>query len=225
MVAYVEKSTENVDFAKIVYFLNASHISMASAIICLAKNKKFNFSKLIFGEDETVYEERRDRVERAATTASSLEAEQDNGDILRTQSMEILNESIPYGTHSEDAETQGRHGQDTEVNTSSIPITTASINITTAEPVSTINTPVTTAGVSVSTVEPSTPLTTTTTLIKDEDLIIAQTLIRGVIMNEPKAQMQAELEEERLVRQKEEEANIALIESWDNTQAMMDADY
>ncbi|GKA74473.1 hypothetical protein Tco_0780775 [Tanacetum coccineum] len=38
------------------------------------------------------------------------------------------------------------------------------------------------------------------------------------------AQLQTELEEERLVRQKEEEANIALIESWDNTQAMMDAD-
>ncbi|GKB91103.1 hypothetical protein Tco_0963375, partial [Tanacetum coccineum] len=31
-------------------------------------------------------------------------------------------------------------------------------------------------------------------------------------------------EEERLIRQKEEEANIALIESWDSTQAMMDAD-
>ncbi|GJR28991.1 hypothetical protein Tco_1105223 [Tanacetum coccineum] len=40
------------------------------------------------------------------------------------------------------------------------------------------------------------------------------------------AQLQAELEEEeRLTRQKEEEANIALIESWDNTQAMMDVDY
>ncbi|GJY91336.1 hypothetical protein Tco_0506532 [Tanacetum coccineum] len=40
------------------------------------------------------------------------------------------------------------------------------------------------------------------------------------------AQIQAELiEEERLVRKKEEEANIALIESWDNTQAMMEADF
>ncbi|GKD85137.1 hypothetical protein Tco_1356291 [Tanacetum coccineum] len=40
------------------------------------------------------------------------------------------------------------------------------------------------------------------------------------------AQLQAELEEEeRLTRQKEEEANIALIESWDNTQEMIDADY
>ncbi|GJZ03681.1 hypothetical protein Tco_0536956, partial [Tanacetum coccineum] len=40
------------------------------------------------------------------------------------------------------------------------------------------------------------------------------------------AQLQAELiEEERIARPKEEEANIALLESWDNTQAMMDADF
>ncbi|GKC92178.1 hypothetical protein Tco_1157620, partial [Tanacetum coccineum] len=37
--------------------------------------------------------------------------------------------------------------------------------------------------------------------------------------------LQAELiEEEKLARKKEEEANIALIESWENTQAMMEAD-
>ncbi|GJS86417.1 hypothetical protein Tco_0769053 [Tanacetum coccineum] len=41
-----------------------------------------------------------------------------------------------------------------------------------------------------------------------------------------KAQIQAELiEEERIVRKKEEEANIALNESWDNTQAMIEADF
>nr|GEU40634.1 hypothetical protein [Tanacetum cinerariifolium] len=40
-----------------------------------------------------------------------------------------------------------------------------------------------------------------------------------------KAQMQAELEEEeKIVRQKEEEDNIDLIESYDNTQAIIDAD-
>ncbi|GJZ76868.1 hypothetical protein Tco_0641540 [Tanacetum coccineum] len=40
------------------------------------------------------------------------------------------------------------------------------------------------------------------------------------------AQIQAELiEEERLAKKKEEEANIALIESWDNTQVMMEADF
>ncbi|GKE25555.1 hypothetical protein Tco_1440939 [Tanacetum coccineum] len=39
------------------------------------------------------------------------------------------------------------------------------------------------------------------------------------------AQLDAEIiEEERLERQKQEEANIALIESWENTQAMMEAD-
>nr|GEV48739.1 putative ribonuclease H-like domain-containing protein [Tanacetum cinerariifolium] len=42
----------------------------------------------------------------------------------------------------------------------------------------------------------------------------------------PKVKDKAELEEEeRLARQKEEKDNIALIESWDNIQAMMDADY
>ncbi|GJR62579.1 ribonuclease H-like domain-containing protein [Tanacetum coccineum] len=40
------------------------------------------------------------------------------------------------------------------------------------------------------------------------------------------AQIQAELiEEEMLARKKEEEANIALIESWDNTQAMIEANF
>ncbi|GJR87864.1 putative ribonuclease H-like domain-containing protein [Tanacetum coccineum] len=44
---------------------------------------------------ETIYKEWEDRMERAATTASSLEAEQDSGNINRTQSMETLNESFP----------------------------------------------------------------------------------------------------------------------------------
>ncbi|GKB38806.1 hypothetical protein Tco_0883748 [Tanacetum coccineum] len=40
-----------------------------------------------------------------------------------------------------------------------------------------------------------------------------------------KAQLQAKLiEEEKMAKKKEEEANIALIESWENTQAMMEAD-
>ncbi|GKB76371.1 hypothetical protein Tco_0943266 [Tanacetum coccineum] len=39
-------------------------------------------------------------MERAATTASSLEAEHDTGNINRTQSMATLNESIPHGTDS-----------------------------------------------------------------------------------------------------------------------------
>ncbi|GKC03425.1 hypothetical protein Tco_0995035 [Tanacetum coccineum] len=77
----------------------------------------------------------------------------------------------------EDLETRGRYGHDFEVNTTSTSITTASINITTAEPVTTASAPVTTVGVSVSIVEPSTP-PTTTILIEDEDLTIAQTLMK-----------------------------------------------
>ncbi|GJT35002.1 hypothetical protein Tco_0925421 [Tanacetum coccineum] len=45
--------------------------------------------------DETIYKEWEDRMERAITTASSLDAEQDSGNNNRTQSMAILNESNP----------------------------------------------------------------------------------------------------------------------------------
>ncbi|GKB06638.1 hypothetical protein Tco_0834871 [Tanacetum coccineum] len=60
MVAYLEKSEDNIDFAEIVEFLNASPISskstawnefgtnIALVVICLAKKQRFNSSKLIF---------------------------------------------------------------------------------------------------------------------------------------------------------------------------------
>ncbi|GJY96461.1 hypothetical protein Tco_0513371 [Tanacetum coccineum] len=159
-----------------------------------------------------------------------------------------------------------------EVNTASASVTTVGVSVSTAEPITTVS-------VNITTVEPSTPPTTTTTVIEDEDLTIAQTLIkmrsekskvRGVVMKEPseaatrptippqqhdpkdkgkgkmveqenplkkkdhikfdeeiaqrlQAHMQAKLEEEeRLAREREEDANIA---EWDNAQAIMDADY
>ncbi|GJS47248.1 putative ribonuclease H-like domain-containing protein [Tanacetum coccineum] len=49
---------------------------------------------------ETVCKEWEDRMERAATTASSLDAEHDSGNINRTQSMATLNESFPQETDS-----------------------------------------------------------------------------------------------------------------------------
>nr|GEX63280.1 hypothetical protein [Tanacetum cinerariifolium] len=49
---------------------------------------------------ETVYKEWEDIIERAATTASSLEVEQDSGNINITQSMSTLNELLPLGTGS-----------------------------------------------------------------------------------------------------------------------------
>ncbi|GJX24235.1 hypothetical protein Tco_0228680 [Tanacetum coccineum] len=63
-------------------------------------------------------------------------------------------------------------------------------------------------------VEPEVPLK------KKDQVSLDEEMARNL-----EAQLQAELiEEEGLARQKEEEANIALIESWDNTQAMMEAD-
>ncbi|GJT35543.1 hypothetical protein Tco_0925962 [Tanacetum coccineum] len=106
---------------------NEFSTNIASAVICLAKKQKFNFSKLIFDAvfndeydtpshtkkvfanmrrpttlvaDETIYEERGDSVERAVTTATSLDAEQGSGNINRTQSMAIPNDPFPQGTSS-----------------------------------------------------------------------------------------------------------------------------
>ncbi|GJT63612.1 putative ribonuclease H-like domain-containing protein [Tanacetum coccineum] len=63
-------------------------------------------------------------------------------------------------------------------------------------------------------IEPEVPLKRKDQVALDEDLA------RNI-----QAQLDAEIiEEERLERQKQEEANIALIESWENTQAMMVAD-
>ncbi|GKC12340.1 hypothetical protein Tco_1009122 [Tanacetum coccineum] len=45
--------------------------------------------------DETVYKKWEDKMERDATTASSLDTEQDNSNINRTQSVSTLNESNP----------------------------------------------------------------------------------------------------------------------------------
>ncbi|GJX47105.1 hypothetical protein Tco_0272295, partial [Tanacetum coccineum] len=64
-------------------------------------------------------------------------------------------------------------------------------------------------------IEPEVPLKRKDQVALDEDL--ARNL---------QAQLEAELiEEEKLARKQEEEANIALIESWDNIQAMMEADF
>ncbi|GJY32984.1 putative ribonuclease H-like domain-containing protein, partial [Tanacetum coccineum] len=57
-------------------------------------------AEYVAASNETVIKEWEDRMERAATIASSLKAEQDNGNINRTQSMAILNGSLSQGTDS-----------------------------------------------------------------------------------------------------------------------------
>ncbi|GJS50362.1 hypothetical protein Tco_0600483 [Tanacetum coccineum] len=52
------------------------------------------------GEDEAVYEERDDSLERAATTATGLDVEQDRGNINKTQSKATPNEPSSLGTSS-----------------------------------------------------------------------------------------------------------------------------
>ncbi|GJS25605.1 hypothetical protein Tco_0454237 [Tanacetum coccineum] len=52
------------------------------------------------GKDEAVHKELGDRLVRAATTASSLEAEQDSSNINKTQSKATPNESSSQGTNS-----------------------------------------------------------------------------------------------------------------------------
>ncbi|GKC34781.1 uncharacterized mitochondrial protein-like protein, partial [Tanacetum coccineum] len=128
----------------------------------------------------------------------------------------------------------------TKVNTASAPVTTAGVCVSTTKST-------TTASVNITTAEPITPPITTTTNFEDEDLTIAQTLVKirsekskMVEQEKPlkkkdqinfdeefaqrlQAQMQAELEEEeRLAREREEDANIA---EWDDVQVVMDVDY
>nr|GFA40532.1 hypothetical protein [Tanacetum cinerariifolium] len=52
------------------------------------------------GEDKAVHKELGDRLVKAATTASSLEVEQDSGNITKTQSKATPNESSSQGTNS-----------------------------------------------------------------------------------------------------------------------------
>ncbi|GKC23526.1 putative ribonuclease H-like domain-containing protein, partial [Tanacetum coccineum] len=70
-----------------VFHSKTKHIEIRSHFIKDSYEKKL-IQHCLRG-DETVYKEWEDKMERAATTASSLEAEQDS------QSMATLNESLP----------------------------------------------------------------------------------------------------------------------------------
>nr|GEX03089.1 putative ribonuclease H-like domain-containing protein [Tanacetum cinerariifolium] len=242
----IDVHTENADFAKMVDFLNANPIrkTKRKAIKICQSSRPTTLVAY-----ETIHEKREDRVERAATTASSLEAKQDNGDTrsqtrferlskqshgpplsrvntLRSgkDSMQLIELMELYTTLSnrvldlenvkdaqdleiqnlkkrvkrlekkrklrtlqlnrrlikariessakkslgdqKDASNQGRNDQDKE------------ILFVQEDSETQRSAPVTTVGVSISTAELSTPLTTITTPIEDEDLTIAQTLMK-----------------------------------------------
>ncbi|GJV81443.1 hypothetical protein Tco_1517313 [Tanacetum coccineum] len=178
MVSYLEKSEDNADFAEIVDFLNASPIRPTTLVA-----------------DETVYEERGDNVERAATTATSLDTEQqwqvlDLENVKNAQALEI--QKLKKRVKKLEKKKKRIHP-----NRGGIKLTKMT-GFHSFKRIQRLRgcAPVTTVGVSVSTIEPSTPTTTTTmtTPIEDEDLTIGQTLMtmksekskaKGVTMQEP----------------------------------------
>ncbi|GJZ09640.1 ribonuclease H-like domain-containing protein [Tanacetum coccineum] len=196
-----------------------------------------------FVADETVHEERGDSVERATTIATSLDAAHDSDTILGDIPAQTRFERLSKQSHDPPLSRVNtlRSGEDrmqlqklmelcTKLSdrvldmekikdAQALDIQKLKIreDAETHIEVTTASAPVTTAGVSVSTAEPSTP-PITTTIIKDGDLIIAQTLMK--MRSQLQAELEEEEEEERMARQREEEANLI---SWDDTQVMMEA--
>ncbi|GJU66570.1 uncharacterized mitochondrial protein-like protein [Tanacetum coccineum] len=188
--------------------------------------------------DEAVHKRRGDNVERAATNATSLDAKQDNGvinlevdetklnvtfdgnsvtklservldleTIKTAQAKEIANlkKRVKKLERKRKSRTPGMNLSNCYDANSKDTVEEGEVQVPTADmEVNTASASVTTAGVS-----------TTTLLIEDEDLTIAQTLMK---MKSEKSKE----EEERLAKQREEDANIV---EWDDVQAMMDADH
>ncbi|GKC09814.1 putative ribonuclease H-like domain-containing protein [Tanacetum coccineum] len=205
--------------------------TMASAIICLATNQKFNLSKYIF--DAMKKQSRRKQKKNTEVPhPSDSTADVPNEEHVHTHSYsKCTTVNAPTTTIDELTLAQ-----------TLIEIKAAKPKAVTSAATTTTTTRPKARGVVVQ--EPS-EFKTTSSSLQASQLPQAKDKGKG-IMVEPEvplkkkdqvaldeemarnleAQLQAELiEEERLARQKEEEANIALLESWDNTQAMMDADF
>nr|GEU63082.1 ribonuclease H-like domain-containing protein [Tanacetum cinerariifolium] len=133
-----------------------------------------------------------DRVVRAATTSTSLKAEQES-DFLRFGDQKAAKESQKFrkeanGKNSRDESLQGDIDDDFDdindmvdesiKNVEGDIVNAGGVVNTATTGVSVANASVSTTGVSISTVEPRTPPTTTITTFEDEDLTIAQTLVK-----------------------------------------------
>ncbi|GKA22414.1 hypothetical protein Tco_0708376 [Tanacetum coccineum] len=97
MVAFLSKPTESGGFEQIVDFLNAHPIRKPKRKDTQVPQPSDPIESVA---DEAVHKELGDSLVRAATTASSLEAEQDSGNIDKTQSKATPNESSSQGTNS-----------------------------------------------------------------------------------------------------------------------------
>ncbi|GKB37327.1 hypothetical protein Tco_0882269 [Tanacetum coccineum] len=97
IVAFLSKPEESDGFEQIVDFLNAHPIKKQRPRKPKRKDTEIPQSNVA---DKAVNKEMDDSLVRAATTASSLEAEQDSGNINKTQSKATLNEPNPQGIGS-----------------------------------------------------------------------------------------------------------------------------
>nr|GFA18489.1 putative ribonuclease H-like domain-containing protein [Tanacetum cinerariifolium] len=84
-----------------IYINNESTMCIVKNLVFHSKTKHIEIRHHFIRDSYEKKLIQEDRKERAATTASSLEAEQDSGNINRTQSMETLNEPLPLGTDSD----------------------------------------------------------------------------------------------------------------------------
>ncbi|GKA67237.1 hypothetical protein Tco_0767045 [Tanacetum coccineum] len=201
------------------------------------------------GEDEAVNEEIDDSSERATTTATSLDAEQDNEITLvhETQGRygdEEMNLSVNEVTLAQalatlkSAKVQEKDNVIEKPSESITTTTTPTLTTTAATTITAVSTRPRAKGLVIHEEEQA---TTPTVSSQQPSQVKAQDKGKGIMVEEPvkmkkkdqisldeelafKLQAEEE-EEERLAREKaqrEEEANIV---SWDNVQAMIDADY
>nr|GEV01520.1 putative ribonuclease H-like domain-containing protein [Tanacetum cinerariifolium] len=166
--------------------------------------------------DEAVYKDLDDKLVRATTTASSLEAEQDNGKIDKTQSKATPNKASFPGTTSGG----GPRVLDLEKTktTQALEITSLKRRVKKLEKKKSAAGEVNAASIAI-TVSAGATITT-------DEITLAQALMeiktskpetKGIVLQELK------LQEKKL--KKELEANIFLFGEWDDIQVRIDADY
>ncbi|GJX05915.1 putative ribonuclease H-like domain-containing protein [Tanacetum coccineum] len=186
---------------------NEFSTNLASAVICLARGQKFNFSKLIFddhGADEAVHTEGVDSVVNGLSTTMLAYlvtvpgAKKPLGGAPAQTSMEHtfeLTDNVPNTPHDSPllrVNTPGSdedrmeliqklmetvHNDFDELDDDMDNVEGETVHTATIG-VSTVSAPVTTAGIAISTTEPRTPPTTVATAFLDKDLTIAQTLVK-----------------------------------------------
>nr|GEZ99051.1 hypothetical protein [Tanacetum cinerariifolium] len=168
---------------------------------------------------KTVYKEWEDKKKRTATTASSLEAKQDSGNINRTQSMATLNEPLPQRTGLVQAHK---------------PTVSSSVDKGKAKMIESKK-PLKKKNQIALDEEVARKLETEIRAEMEEEERIArekdeanraknQIALDEEVARKLETEMRAEMEEEERIAREKDEANRAAIEEWDDVQATVDAD-